>query len=297
MTDLTDDSQELALSTSPTFSLVPRNFQEAMDIAAEVAKSDLVPRDYRNKPANVLIAMQMGMELGLPPLQAIQNIAVVNGRPAIWGDLLPALARSARDFEYMHEEIDEETLVATCRGKRKNQPEEIRSFSIDDAKTAGLWGKEGPWRNYPKRMLQMRARAFLVRDLFPDVLRGVAVREEIIDLDPTDYSDVTASGKPTVSMPKSKPASDKGQPAVTAPRARKSDADDKPAPTAEKPEAVSAGAGEPLTAGMIRTAEKQMQAAGILEAQLFGRFGVSAWEEIKRGQINDVLSWIKGGSS
>ena len=53
---------------------------------------------------------------------------------------------------------------------------------MEDAKRAGLYGKQGPWQQYPKRMLQMRARAWALRDVFPDVLRGVHVAEEAQDL-------------------------------------------------------------------------------------------------------------------
>jgi hypothetical protein len=62
--------------------------------------------------------------------------------------------------------------------KRKGEPDVHSSFSVSDAKRAGLWGKQGPWSQYPKRMLQLRARAFALRDAFPDALRGLASAEE-----------------------------------------------------------------------------------------------------------------------
>lgn len=52
---------------------------------------------------------------------------------------------------------------------------------MEDARKAGLAGKQGPWTSYPKRMRQMRARAFALRDVFPDVLRGMPVAEELMD--------------------------------------------------------------------------------------------------------------------
>lgn len=163
-----------------TFSLTPRNLDEAMKYADLIAKSDIVPADYRGKPANVLVAIQMGLEIGLPPLQALQNISVVNGRPAVWGDSLMAIARSHPSCEYITETFDEQTTTATCRAKRKGGPEEVRTFSKADAETAGLWGRN-TWKQYPKRMLQMRARGFAIRDTFPDALRGIALAEEVQD--------------------------------------------------------------------------------------------------------------------
>ena len=59
-----------------------------------------------------------------------------------------------------------------------------RTFSQEDAKRANLWGKAGPWTAYPKRMLQMRARSFALRDSFPDALKGVGISEEVRDYQP-----------------------------------------------------------------------------------------------------------------
>lgn len=161
------------------FDLSPQTFEQALTFSKYLADSDLVPKDFKGKPANCLIAMQWGMELGLKPLQALQNLAVINGRPALWGDAVIAIVRGSPLCEYVNESDDGET--ATCRVKRKGEPEQVRTFSMDDAKKAGLTGKQGPWTSYPKRMRQMRARAFALRDVFPDVLRGMPVAEELMD--------------------------------------------------------------------------------------------------------------------
>lgn len=165
------------------FDLSPQTFEQAMKFSQMLAESDLVPKDFKGKPGNCLIAMQWGSELGLKPLQALSNIAVVNGRAALWGDAVIALVRSSPMCEYVHESDDGHT--ATCRSKRKGEKEHVTTFSMDDAKQAGLAGKQGPWTQYPKRMRQMRARAFNLRDVFPDVLRGMPVAEEVQDM-PTE---------------------------------------------------------------------------------------------------------------
>lgn len=171
------------LTIKPTFSLAPQNIEEALKFADYLAKSTIVPKDFANNPGNILVAIQWGMELGLQPMQAMQNIAVINGRPALWGDAVIALARSSPLCEYIYESDDGET--ATCRVKRRDEEEQVRTFSMTDAKLAGLAGKQGPWSQYPKRMRQMRARAFALRDVFPDVLRGMPVAEEVQDI-PTE---------------------------------------------------------------------------------------------------------------
>jgi len=174
--------ESMALATKPAqaFDLSPQNFDQALAFANYLADSDMVPKDFKGKPGNCLIAMQWGNELGMKAIQAIQNIAVINGRPALWGDAVIALVRASPACEYVQEEDNGHT--ATCKVKRRGEPEQYRTFSMDDAKTAGLLGKQGPWTQYPKRMRQMRARAFALRDVFPDVLRGMPVAEEVMDI-------------------------------------------------------------------------------------------------------------------
>src|ERR1051325_3957629 len=77
----------------------PETVKEGMDLAQWIAKSDLAPKDFKDKPQNVLIAMQMGLEVGLSPMQAIQNIAGINGRPSVWGDSVLALYQNHKDLE------------------------------------------------------------------------------------------------------------------------------------------------------------------------------------------------------
>ena len=172
-------SDSTAIATRQQFDLSPQTFEQALTFSNYLADSDMVPKDFKGKPGNCLVAIQWGMEIGLKPLQAMQNIAVINGRPSLWGDAVIALVRSSQLCEYIIEEDDGRT--ATCKVKRRGEPEQSRSFSMDDAKAAGLLGKQGPWTQYPKRMRQMRARAFAVRDVFPDVLKGLPVAEEVMD--------------------------------------------------------------------------------------------------------------------
>lgn len=175
------NTENTVLATAPRqqFDLSPQTFDQALTFSKYLADSDLVPKDFKGRPGNCLVAIQWGAELGLKPLQAMQNLAVINGRPALWGDAVIALARSSPLCEYVVETDDGST--ATCKVKRRGEPEQVRTFSMDDARAAGLAGKQGPWTQYPRRMRQMRARAFALRDVFPDVLRGLPVAEEVMD--------------------------------------------------------------------------------------------------------------------
>lgn len=204
---------QLAQTQKPTFSLAPSSLQEAMDFANMLSKSNLVPKDYQGNPSNCIIAMQWGLEIGLQPLQAMQSIAVINGRPAIWGDAMLALVRGSGQLEYIHEDPTDDGC--TVRLKRKGEPEAERTFTKEDAKKAGLSSKQGPWTQYPKRMMQLRARAFALRDVFPDVLRGVFIAEEAQDMPAEKHMGTADEVQPSVQR-LDKPASraDKARAAV-----------------------------------------------------------------------------------
>lgn len=169
----------LPQAKASTFDLSPQTFEQALTFSNYLADSDMVPKDFKGKPGNCLVAIQWGMEIGLKPLQAMQNIAVINGRPSLWGDAVIALARNSPVCEYIVETCTD--TVATCKVKRRGEQEQVRTFSMEDAAKAGLKGKAGPWSQYPKRMMQMRARAFAIRDVFPDVLKGLPMAEELQD--------------------------------------------------------------------------------------------------------------------
>lgn len=165
------------------FGIAPASFEDAWRMASAMAKSAFVPKDFQNNPANILVAMQMGAEVGLTPMQSLQSIAVINGRPSIWGDAMLALVMASPLYVNHDETLDEGTMTALATFVRKNKATPIvRQFSRDDAIKAGLWGKSGPWQTYPKRMLQMRARGLALRDGFPDVLKGLSIAEEAIDI-------------------------------------------------------------------------------------------------------------------
>jgi hypothetical protein len=161
------------------FNLLPTSFEQAERYAVMISKSSFAPEQFKDKPHDVLIAIQMGNELGLPPLQALQNITVINGRPSLWGDAMLAVVKNHPKFEYIKEELIDNKAI--CKIKRKGEEEHVVTFSLEDAKRASLLNKPGPWSQYPKRMLQMRARGFACRDAFPDALKGLISREEAED--------------------------------------------------------------------------------------------------------------------
>lgn len=222
--------QEIQKSNAPeqasrkNIGMWPSTLAEAVDMCERMARTDMVPKDYKGKPDNILVAIQMGVEVGLAPMQALQSICVINGRPSLFGDAPLALVRASGLLESIHEYMEHDRAV--CQVRRRGESEYVeRSFSEQDAKDAKLWGKDGPWQHYKTRMLQMRARAFALRDVFPDVLKGMAIREDI--------EDVIVTERPPIIQPREIP------PAV-------GEAEQKtPEPEAEKQPQIQAQSGNP----------------------------------------------------
>jgi hypothetical protein len=184
------------LVVSQTFSLAPRTLLEAMEFAKMMANSELVPKAFRGKPGDVLIAVQMGAEVGLAPMAAIQNIAVINGKPGIYGDAGKAILQAAGcQIEEDDIEVIKKTGRARCKVTRKGRVPVERTFSVENAKTAKLWGKEGPWTNYPERQLAWRAFWFAARDAASDLLKGLGGVEEVQDVEVTVEAPVVATLK------------------------------------------------------------------------------------------------------
>jgi len=161
-----------------------------MEAATIVAKTEMVPTRYQGEPEAIVVAWQAGEEVGLSPMQSLYSFALINNTPALYGDSFIAVVQNCPDYVDMIETFDEKTMTAKCIMKRKGRTDATETFSQKDAELAGLWGKEGPWTQYPKRMLKMRARCFAGRDQFPDALRGIKLVEEV-----RDYQEIEVQAK------------------------------------------------------------------------------------------------------
>lgn len=179
----------------------PRTFEEALNLAERLAKTKMVPKEYEGNPDGIMIAMATGAHLGLHWTQALTSIAVFDGKPTLYGDVGLALVRQSGLLESI-EEWDDPAIdggTALCKVKRKNGDEATRTYSMMDAGISRVYYKdkdgnrkwyplsEKPvWKSNPRRMRQWRARWWALRDVFPDVLKGVIGREEIVVHEPTD---------------------------------------------------------------------------------------------------------------
>ncbi len=178
--------------------LVFTSLPDMWRFAQYVHEADWGPKN--STPESNLVAIQFGAELGVPAMQAIQNIAPINGRPCAYGDLPLGLCMRSPYFDHL--EFKEwfsgtpynDDFTANCRARRLGGNFVEATFSIADAKRAGLWegahsvGKfqkkeDTTWYKYFKRMLKYRARGYCLRDTFADVLMGLHTEEEMSDVD------------------------------------------------------------------------------------------------------------------
>jgi hypothetical protein len=192
--------------------IVPTNLDEMWRMAKAIVSSQLAPQSL-NTPEKVLIAMQMGMEIGLQPMQALRGIGVVNGRPCVYGSVMVAVVRSYghrfREW-YTGEGMD---LTAHCELTRADTGEKIlSSFSMQDAQVAKLIGKTGPWQQYPKRMLMWRARGYACNDGAADALAGMVTEYEAMDLPTISHEPEPAVD--AIAEPVAQPARKREAPAI-----------------------------------------------------------------------------------
>lgn len=167
------------LAAKDTGVLVGTSLEQEYRLAKAYFSSGLMPRAL-NSTEKVLVALQLCRELNLPPLTSIGKIMIINGVPAIFGELPLALVMRSGLLVQIEEIFGEDEkglpIASTCTVQRRGFGHVTRSFSVVDAKAAGLF-KNDIWVKYTKRMLQCRARAWVLKDVFPDILGGIAIAE------------------------------------------------------------------------------------------------------------------------
>lgn len=161
--------------------LALNNLDSMWKWAGMVKQSGLAPDNLKTQQ-QIVVATQFGRELGLGPMTALTSICVVKGKPTIWGDAALALVKSSPLLTKYSEKITGvgDAMIAEVISEREGKFTVKTTFSVDDAKTARLWGKSGSWTTHPKRMLKYKARAFNLRDNFPDILNGLHLQEEMV---------------------------------------------------------------------------------------------------------------------
>lgn len=166
------------MSNENALAIVPKDFAEVQSFSEVLAKSALLPEALRGKPADVVVQILAGRELGIPPMAAIRGVHVVLGKPILSADAMIAVALGSGKCVYFRRvaESDKSVTWETLR-VGWTTPQQC-TWTMDMAKSAALNTKDN-WRAYPRSMLSARAAAELARSAYPDVLLGCYVDDEI----------------------------------------------------------------------------------------------------------------------
>lgn len=248
--------------------------QDLMRIAEAFLKSGLAPQGL-DSPHKVVIALQHCRELGLPFASGLQSICVINGRPSVYGAAALGMCMETGELEDIKETVEgaADALKAVCEVKRRGRSLHRQEFSVEDAKVAKLWGKAGPWQQFPKRMLQMRARGFALWDTFPDRLKGLMMAEIA--------QDIPAGGVEPRSLKAAFERSLEPSPAVAAVLEAGGDLPDVPT--------VRVETGRAALLAQARKLSEELMAAGNIEAGLLPP-GVEGYTE---SQLCDLLAYME----
>ena len=160
-------------------------------LAEKIAGTEFVPRNLRNSVPAVAAAILYGREVGLPPMTALTQTHVIEGRPSMSAEAMRALIIAGG-----HELAFEESTGAVCRMRARRRDSEhwtTLAWSLDMARAAGLLGKDN-WKHYPRAMLVARCTADLARMVFPDVIHGFRALEETEDMASGDGPAVALTG-------------------------------------------------------------------------------------------------------
>lgn len=171
-----------AIQVSPGAGAKIQSAGDAWMLAQVYHRAGMVPNGFRN-PQQVMVALLAGSELGLPPTTSLKWIMSFGNMPVLYGDGPIGVSLRSGQVEWFDSGYDGEpgkdTRTAWFEIKRKNISKSARrTFSLADAKKAGLAGKDN-WKKFDERMLFNRARAFAIRDLFADCLGGLSIYEEL----------------------------------------------------------------------------------------------------------------------
>lgn len=229
--------------SNQALSVYSQPLDQQINYAKAMAVSNLLPVAYQNHPENVLVALEQGRALGIAPIQAMNQINVIKGKPALSADLIAALVRRA-GHRLRVEGDDTYAQVTIIRADDPDYiPKPVR-WDMERAKRAGLLGNPS-WQKYPAAMLRARAISEAARAWANDALYGFIYTPEELD---NNW------------LPDSDP--DTGEPVHTAPAPVSVQSQvPQPHPTAPKPDLLNQAQIDGIQAGMSELGLTAVKAA------------------------------------
>lgn len=170
------------LSTVTTFSLAPRTLDEALRLATEFSKADMLPAHFKGKPGNILLAIYKANDLGIAIAEAFQHMYIIDGKVGMEAELMAAIVQRRKDICDYFRLVESTETAAVYEAKRTDHPKPIvMRYTIHDAQAAGLTNK-GNWKAHPKSMLRARCISHLIKANFQDCLSGTYEMNELREI-------------------------------------------------------------------------------------------------------------------
>lgn len=188
---------QLAIREDSSIFASPERFEIAGKMAVSLSKSTIVPKEYQNNPSNGLIAIELANRLGVSPLMVMQNLYVVYGRPSWSAQYMIAMINSSGKYDFelqFDEKTDKNGKPFSCQCWTERHGRKVTGpvIDMDMARAEGWLNKTGSkWQTMPQMMLRYRAASFFGRMNCPELTMGIYTREEVVELGPDEYTEVT----------------------------------------------------------------------------------------------------------
>lgn len=159
--------------------------EQALAVATELSKSDIIPKEFQQKPANCLIAVELANRLKASPFQVMQNMDVIYGRPALRSAFVIAcINNSGKIIGSLKFEMDANCTKCRAWAIEKETGSKLTgpTITMQMAQAEGWATKNGSkWKTMPDLMLRYRAAAFFGRLYCPEILNGMYTEDEVND--------------------------------------------------------------------------------------------------------------------
>lgn len=177
-----------------------QEFQVAQRMAQALASSTIVPKDYQGNIGNCIIALEMANRLNTSPMMVMQNLYVVNGRPAWSSQYIVAMINASRKYKTeLQYELTGEGMNMACYAFAEDQNGHIvkgPTITMAMAKAEGWIDKNGSkWKTMPEVMIRYRAASFFGRLNCPDMIMGIYSTDEVVEIGPDAYREIDPAAK------------------------------------------------------------------------------------------------------
>lgn len=166
-----------------------QSFEDAQRMAKVFVNSSLVPQQFKGDLGSCLIALNMANRMKADPLQVMQNIYIVHGKPSFSSSYLIACFNQCGRYSAIRYKFEGEKGTDTwgCKAVATELATgeilEGVTVTMAMAKAEGWYNKAGgKWKTMPELMMRYRAATFLIRSVTPEIALGFTTTEEVLDI-------------------------------------------------------------------------------------------------------------------